>query len=44
VVNSIAFEDGYLALVIAKPAALAELNVNVLDLPDTLNGDVARPN
>ncbi|KXZ66642.1 tRNA-modifying protein YgfZ [Acinetobacter venetianus] len=44
VVNSIAFEDGYLALVIAKPAALAELNVNVLDLPDALNGDVARPN
>ncbi|OEC88856.1 YgfZ/GcvT domain-containing protein [Acinetobacter sp. YK3] len=43
VVNSIAFEDGYLALVIAKPAALSELGVTVLDLPDALNGDVARP-
>ena len=43
VVNSIAFEDGYLALVIAKPAALAELGMTVLDLPDALNGDVARP-
>ncbi|KYQ85422.1 aminomethyltransferase [Acinetobacter sp. NRRL B-65365] len=43
VVNSIAFEDGYLALVIAKPAALAELGVTVLDLPEALNGDVARP-
>lgn len=43
VVNSIAFEDGYLALVIAKPAALSELGVTVLDLPEALNGDVARP-
>ncbi|ENX63051.1 MULTISPECIES: YgfZ/GcvT domain-containing protein [Acinetobacter] len=43
VVNSIAFEEGYLALVIAKPAALEELGVIVLDLPETLNGDVARP-
>lgn len=43
VVNSIAFEDGYLALVIAKPAALEELSVAFLDLPETLNGDVARP-
>ena len=43
VVNSIAFEDGYLALVIAKPAALTELGVTVLDLPEALNGDVARP-
>ena len=43
VVNSIAFEDGYLALVIAKPAALEELGVAVLDLPEVLNGDVARP-
>jgi len=43
VVNSVAFEDGYLALVIAKPAALEELGVTVLDLPDALNGDVARP-
>lgn len=43
VVNSIAYEEGYLALVIAKPAALEELGVTVLDLPETLNGDVARP-
>ncbi|ENX53100.1 MULTISPECIES: YgfZ/GcvT domain-containing protein [Acinetobacter] len=43
VVNSIAFEEGYLALVIAKPVALEELGVIVLDLPETLNGDVARP-
>ncbi|MCH7379066.1 MULTISPECIES: folate-binding protein YgfZ [Acinetobacter] len=43
VVNSIAYEEGYLALVIAKPAALEELDVIVLDLPETLNGDVARP-
>lgn len=43
VVNSVAFEEGYLALVIAKPAALEELGVTVLDLPDALNGDVARP-
>ncbi|MDO3664605.1 CAF17-like 4Fe-4S cluster assembly/insertion protein YgfZ [Acinetobacter higginsii] len=43
VVNSIAYEEGYLALVIAKPAALEELDVTVLDLPETLNGDVARP-
>ncbi|USA53296.1 folate-binding Fe/S cluster repair protein [Acinetobacter sp. C32I] len=44
VVNSVAFEEGYLALVIAKPAALEELDVTVLDLPGALNGDVARPN
>ena len=42
VVNSIAFEDGYLALVIAKPTALEELHLTVLDLPEALNGDVAR--
>ncbi|MFW1839871.1 YgfZ/GcvT domain-containing protein [Acinetobacter gyllenbergii] len=43
VVNSVSFEEGYLALVIAKPAALEELGVTALDLPDALNGDVARP-
>lgn len=43
VVNSAAFEDGYIALVIAKPVALEELGVKVLDLPEVLNGDVARP-
>ena len=43
VVNSAACEDGYIALVIAKPVALEELGVKVLDLPEVLNGDVARP-
>ncbi|MCY6413722.1 folate-binding Fe/S cluster repair protein [Acinetobacter sp. VNH17] len=43
VVNSIALEEGYLALVIAKPTALEELHLTVLDLPEALNGDVARP-
>ena len=43
VVNSIAFEKGYLALVIAKPTALEELHLTVLNLPEALNGDVARP-
>ena len=43
VVNSTAIENGYVALVVARPEALAELNFTVLDLPDYLNGDVARP-
>jgi len=43
VVNSIAVEAGFKALVVAKPEALAELGLSVLDLPDALNGDVARP-
>ena len=43
VVNAIATQDGYKALVIAKPQALTELELTVLDLPDYLNGDVARP-
>ncbi|WOE33026.1 MULTISPECIES: folate-binding Fe/S cluster repair protein [unclassified Acinetobacter] len=44
VVNSIAITDGYKALVVAKPDALAELlSVQILALPDALNGDVARP-
>ena len=43
VVNSIAVEAGYKALVIAKPAALDELSLTVLDLPEYLSGDVARP-
>ena len=42
VVNSAACEDGYIALVIAKPVALEELGVKVLDLPEVLNGDVDR--
>lgn len=43
VVNSVAIETGYVALVVARPEALTELDVTVLDLPDYLNGDVARP-
>ena len=43
VVNSTAFENGYIALVVARPDALEELNVTVLALPESLSGDVARP-
>ncbi len=43
VVNSAAVENGYVALVVARPEALAELNFTVLDLPEYLSGDVARP-
>ena len=43
IVNSIAIEGGYKALVVAKPAALEELDLQVLALPTSLNGDVARP-
>ncbi|NNH01314.1 folate-binding Fe/S cluster repair protein [Acinetobacter sp. ANC 5414] len=43
VVNSIAIDGGYKALVVAKPAALEELGLQVLALPEALNGDVARP-
>ena len=43
VVNSIATENGFIALVIAKPDAIAELGLHILDLPEALNGDVARP-
>ena len=43
VVNSTAFEGGFIALVVARPDALEELGVTVLDLPEYLSGDVARP-
>lgn len=43
VVNSIAMANGYQALVIAKPDALAELALENIDLPEALNGSVARP-
>ena len=43
IVNSIAIDGGYKALVVAKPAALEELGLQVLALPENLNGDVARP-
>lgn len=43
VVNSAAIATGYVALVVARPEALTELDVTVLDLPEYLNGDVSRP-
>lgn len=43
VVNSTAVENGYMALVIARPEALISLDVTVLALPQSLSGDVARP-
>ena len=43
VVNSVETATGFQALVVAKPAALAELGWTVLDLPEALNGDIARP-
>ncbi|AWV87180.1 CAF17-like 4Fe-4S cluster assembly/insertion protein YgfZ [Acinetobacter radioresistens] len=43
VVNSIAVEDGYKALVVAKPVALDTLGLTLLELPESLRGDVARP-
>lgn len=43
VVNSTAFDGGFIALVVARPEALEELEVTVLDLPESLSGDVARP-
>lgn len=43
VVNSAKFETGYIALVVARPEALTELNVQVRALPEHLSGDVARP-
>lgn len=42
VVNSLSIDNGWIALVTAKPDALINLNVEVLDLPEALNGDVAR--
>ena len=43
VVNSTAFDGGFIALVVARPDALEELGMTVLDLPEYLSGDVARP-
>lgn len=42
VVNAIASSNGWLALVVAKPSALAASIYQVLDLPEGLNGDVGR--
>ena len=43
IVNSITTDAGYKALVVAKPEALTELGLEVLELPEALSGDVARP-
>lgn len=43
VVNSVNIDGGFKALVVAKPEALLELGLTVLDLPEALSGDVARP-
>lgn len=43
VVNSAPIENGYVALVVARPEALTQLDVEILALPEALSGDVARP-
>ncbi|ANF82400.1 aminomethyltransferase [Acinetobacter sp. NCu2D-2] len=43
VINSVAVDGGYKALVVAKPEALTDIDVTVLELPEALSGDVARP-
>ena len=43
IVNVIAEADTWLALVCAKPEAIAALGLHLLKLPEGLNGDVARP-
>lgn len=43
IVNRVQQDYHWLALVIAKPSALSELNISVLDLPTHLNGEIARP-
>ncbi|MFT4020920.1 MAG: folate-binding Fe/S cluster repair protein [Acinetobacter sp.] len=43
VVNSLAQDNGFVALVTAKPESLDPLGLRLLDLPTHLNGDVARP-
>lgn len=43
VVNSATTATGYVALVVARPEALQDLDISVIALPEALNGDVARP-
>lgn len=43
IVNAIANEDGFEALVVARPEQLAESDLTILDLPKALQADVARP-
>ncbi len=43
VVNAIALDDGFAALVVARPEQLAQSDLSILDLPPALQVDVARP-
>ncbi len=43
VVNSVATDKGFAALVVARPEQLMESNLTLLDLPAALQVDVARP-
>ncbi|MGP5210893.1 CAF17-like 4Fe-4S cluster assembly/insertion protein YgfZ [Psychrobacter alimentarius] len=43
VVNAIENDNGFSALVVARPEQLAESTLSILDLPATLQVDVARP-
>ncbi|MEB3753687.1 folate-binding Fe/S cluster repair protein [Acinetobacter sp. MD2(2019)] len=43
IVNSAAYGEGFKALVVAKPESITALGLHIVDLPDALNGDVARP-
>lgn len=42
VVNAIATQEGFAALVIARPDKLADSDLQILDLPEALQADVAR--
>lgn len=42
VVNAVAIDDGWQALVVAKPNALSDADLKVMDLPEALNGEVGR--
>ncbi len=43
VVNAIATENGFAALVVARPEQLAENKLTIFDLPAALQADIARP-
>lgn len=43
VVNAIENDNGFIALIVARPEHLAESDLNILDLPAALQVDVARP-
>ncbi|HBL96117.1 MAG TPA: folate-binding Fe/S cluster repair protein, partial [Psychrobacter sp.] len=42
-VNAMENDNGFIALVVARPEQLAESDLNILDLPAALQVDVARP-